>query len=128
MKLLIVDDHAGMRAMIRQLAALPDAAVRECDSGEAAIQLAREFEADVVTMDVRLPGLGGLEAARAILLNRPATRVVIVSAYDLLSLRSAARSAGAAGFVLKDHLENLALLFARFRESFTATEGGETKR
>jgi two-component system, NarL family, invasion response regulator UvrY len=122
MKLLIVDDHAGMRAMIRQLAALPDGAVRECDSGEAAIRLAREFAPDVVTMDVRLPGLSGLEAARTIRCDRPATQVVVVSAYDLPSLRVAARHVGAADFVLKDRLELLQQVLARFDAPAHATQ------
>lgn len=117
MKLLIVDDHAGMRAMIRQLAELPDAAVRECGSGEAAIEIAREFSPDLITMDVRLPGLSGLEATRAIRLARPATQVVVVSAYDLPGLRTAAYQAGATEFVSKDDLERLRPMLARMREN-----------
>ena len=114
MKLLIVDDHAGIRAMIRQLAALPDDAVIECTSAETAIVVARAFAPDIVTMDVRLPGLGGLEATRAIRASCPGTQVVVVSAYDQPALRSAAREAGADGFIAKDNLEQLRPVFARF--------------
>jgi DNA-binding NarL/FixJ family response regulator len=122
MKLLIVDDHAGVRTMIRQLAALPDEAVRECASGEAALHTVREFEPDIVTMDVRLPGLSGLEATRAIRASHPATQVVVVSAYDQPTLRSAAQQAGAFAFVPKDNLEKLRPLFARITPANNATQ------
>jgi len=107
MRLLIVDDHAGVRTMIRQLATLPDHAVRECATGEEAIRAVREFEPDLVTMDVRLPGIGGFAATRAICAIRPAARVVIVSSYDQPELRHAARAAGAADYVVKDNLGEL---------------------
>src|SRR4051812_12288064 len=107
MKLLIVDDHAGVRAMIRQLAELPENAVQECANGESALQVVADFQPDVVTMDVRMPGLSGLEATRAISTLCPAARVVVVSAYDQPTLRAAARQAGAVDFVPKDNLEKL---------------------
>ena len=66
MKLMIVDDHAGVRNMIRQFLAAPGDSFVECATGEAAVQAARDFRPDYVTMDVRLPDLSGLEAARAI--------------------------------------------------------------
>lgn len=115
MKLLIVDDHPGVRAMIRQLAAPQQPDVRECASGEAAIELVQTFQPDIVTMDVRLPGLGGLEAARAIATAWPAAQMIIVSAYDQPALRQAALHAGAVEFIPKDNLERLPPVFARFR-------------
>src|ERR1043165_4507089 len=115
MKLLIVDDHPGMRAMIRQVAAQPDDVVRECADGADALRLAREFCPDVITMDVRLPGLGGLEATRVLHAELPATEIVVISAYDQPAVRHVARHAGASGFVGKDQLDQLRPLFARFR-------------
>lgn len=112
MKLLIVDDHAGVRAMIRQLAALPAEAVRECACGEEAIRVAREFAPDVVTMDIRLPGLGGFAVTRVIRAVHPATRVVMVSSYDQPELRQAAHLAGAASYVVKDNLGQLRPILA----------------
>jgi DNA-binding NarL/FixJ family response regulator len=114
MTLLIVDDHAGVRTLIRQLAALPDSAVRECGSGEEALRLVRDLAPDVVTMDVRLPGLGGFATARAICMTHPAVKVVIVSSFDQPELRIAAHAAGAAGYVVKDNLNELHTLFLRF--------------
>lgn len=116
MKLLIVDDHTGVRALIRQLAALPDTAVRECGSGEQALEIVRAFAPDVVTMDVRLPGLSGLEVTRALRVASPAPSVVVVSAYNLPSVREAAHAAGATAFVAKDNLTELLPVFARLAD------------
>src|SRR5450432_1101729 len=107
LKLLIVDDHPGVRKMIRLLAALPHGAVRECATGEAAVRLAVEFAPDVITMDLRLPGLSGLAATRAICTARPEVKVLIVSSFDQPDLRRATIAAGASGFVAKDNLDEL---------------------
>jgi DNA-binding NarL/FixJ family response regulator len=106
MNLMIVDDHAGMRQMIRQIAGAP-AAVCECADGQEALARAGAFAPDFVTMDLRLPGISGLEATRAIVAAHPNARVVIVSTYDNAELRRAAAEAGASGFVAKDNLEEL---------------------
>ncbi len=117
MRLLIVDDHAGIRAMIREIAALPDPDVRECDSGETAIRLVREFCPDVVTMDARMPGIGGLDATREIKSAAPGVVVFVVSAHNQPSMRDAAIEAGATGFIAKDNLADLQPIFALFRNS-----------
>jgi len=111
-KLLIVDDHAGMRSMIRQLAGSAFE-VRECATGEEAVQLAHSFAPDIVTMDIRLPGLGGLNAIQAIRLAHPATYVVIVSTYDQPDLRRTAAALGAMGYVVKDNLGELRSLLTQ---------------
>ena len=82
MKLMIVDDHAGVRQMIRQMVAASGDIVQECSSGDEAVQVAAEFRPDLVTMDVRMPGLSGLEATRAILAVRSDVRVLM--AVDVL--------------------------------------------
>jgi DNA-binding NarL/FixJ family response regulator len=107
MKLMIVDDHAGMRAMIRQIAASPDDLVCECADGREAVRQVVEFAPDCVTVDLRMPGMNGLEATRAIVAHHPKAYVVIVSSYDQPELRRAATEAGAAGFVAKDNLHQL---------------------
>jgi DNA-binding NarL/FixJ family response regulator len=128
MKLLIVDDHAGVRTMIRQLAALPDGAVRECATGEEAVRLARDFAPDVVTMDVRLPGLGGFAATCAICTDHPTAKVVIVSAYDQPELRLAARAAGASAYVVKDNLNELHAMLPLYRASTQRSTGSAESR
>jgi CheY-like chemotaxis protein len=113
MKLLIVDDHPGMRELIRQLAALPAGAVRECADGREAVEVAREFRPDLVTMDLRLPELGGIEATRALRAVCPAASVIIVTTYDQPAMREAATTAGATHFVAKDNLAELRPMLAR---------------
>ena len=110
MKLMITDDHAGIRDMIRQIAGSPGDVVRECASGYEAVQLAGEFGPDWVTMDLAMPGIGGLEATRAIVSARPSTLVVVVSVHDQPELRRAAAEAGAFAFVAKDNLSELQAL------------------
>jgi len=115
MKVMIVDDHAGVRTMIRQLLAAPGDSFVECATGEAAVQTARDFQPDYITMDVRLPDLSGLEAARAIRDIHPASRLIIVTSYDQSFLRQTASEVGAIGYVLKDNLAELRSLLASGR-------------
>ena len=68
---------------------------------------ARDLEPDYVTMDVRLPDLSGLEAARAIRAIHPPSRVIIVTSYDQPFLRQTASEVGAIAYVLKDNLAEL---------------------
>ena len=107
MKLMIVDDHAGMRDMIRQIAASPGDEICECTRGSEAVQRVGTFAPDWVTMDLRMPGISGLDATRAIMTVRPSASIVVVSSYDIAELRSAASDAGAKGFVAKDNLHEL---------------------
>jgi len=107
MKMMIVDDHAGVRTMIRQLLAAPGDCFVECPTGEAAVQAARDFKPDYITMDIRLPDLSGLEAARAIRDIHPPSRVIIVTSYDQPFLRQSACEVGAVAYILKDNLAEL---------------------
>ena len=123
MKLMIVDDHPNMREMIRELAATADDTVCECASGDEAVQKAVEFAPDCVTMDLRMPGMTGFEATRAIVAAHPAVLVVIVSAFDQPVLRVAADAAGAFGYVAKDNLHELR---AQLRPSLNRAVGNPT--
>lgn len=106
-KLMIVDDHAGMRDMIRRLVAAPGDLVVECNSGDEAWKFASEFKPDCVTMDVSMPGLSAFEATRRIRGMHPAARVIFVSSHDLPDFRQAAQEAGAIGYVMKENLSEL---------------------
>jgi len=105
-RVLIVDDQALVRAGFRMiLDAQPDIeVVAEAADGEAAIRLSNRFRPDVVLMDVRMPGVDGLEATRRLLGDAPgpAPRVVILTTFDLDEYVYAAIQAGACGFLLKD--------------------------
>lgn len=115
MKLMIVDDHEGMRTTIRQLIAAPGDHVVECVSADEALAKYGEFKPDCVTMDVSMPGSCAFKATRAIRDAHPTARVVVVTSHDLPDYRRAAYEAGASGFVLKDNLSDLYLLVATKR-------------
>jgi DNA-binding NarL/FixJ family response regulator len=105
-RVLIVDDQALVRAGFRMiLEAQPDiAVVGEAADGETALRVAARFRPDVILMDVRMPGLDGLEATRRLLGSGEgvAPRVVILTTFDLDEYVYAALQAGASGFLLKD--------------------------
>jgi CheY-like chemotaxis protein len=107
MKLMIVDDNAGVRRMIRQIVAASGDTVQECSSGDEAVRLAAEFRPDFVTMDVRMPGLSGLDATRAILAARSDVRIVMVTNHDHPHLHDAATASGAIGLVSKENLDQV---------------------
>jgi two-component system chemotaxis response regulator CheY len=115
MNLLIVDDHEGMRRMIRQLVSGPGDVVHECASADEALQAFERFKPDCVTLDISMPGLCAFQAARAMRVAHPPARVVFVSSHDQPDFRRAAREAGAAGFVTKDNLSELYFIVAAKR-------------
>jgi DNA-binding NarL/FixJ family response regulator len=100
---LLVDDQALVRAGLRLiLDAEPDLeVVAEAGDGEEARRLAREREPDVILMDIRMPVLDGIGATERILADRPATRVVMLTTFDLDEYVVDAFRVGASGFVLK---------------------------
>src|SRR5436190_14088617 len=107
MKLMIVDDHDGARQMIREMLTFPDVVLCECASGEEAVKKANEFKPDWVTMDVRMPGLNGFQAATLIQEAYPATRIIILTTDNHPHLRHMARVVGAVGYFRKENLVEL---------------------
>ena len=100
----IADDQA----MVRQgfgalLAAQPDiSVVGDAANGRDAVRLVRSLAPDVVLMDVRMPELNGLDATREILARDTATKVLMLTTFDIDDYVYAALRAGASGFLLKD--------------------------
>ena len=103
-RLLIVDDHDLMRETTQvMLEGEPDLeVVGEAVNGRHALELCRRLRPDVVLMDVRMPEMDGLTAARAIKEEMPAISILMLSAYESEDYRREAASAGAAGYILKD--------------------------
>lgn len=104
-RVLIVDDQSLIRAGFRMLlTAYPDIeVVGEAGAGDAAVRAAREVRPDVILMDLRMPGVDGIEATRR--LTRDASRscrVVILTTFDDDDSVVGALRAGASAFLLKD--------------------------
>ena len=103
-RVLIADDQGLVRAGFRMiLEAQPDLeVVGEAADGEEAVALARLHQPDVVLMDIRMPRLDGIAATRAVVADRPDTRVLVLTTFDLDEYVYDALEAGASGFLLKD--------------------------
>jgi len=103
-RLLIADDQAIVRAGVAVIAgAEPDmTVVGEAADGLEAVAMARELRPDVVCMDIRMPGMDGIAATRAITADPSlSTEVLVVTTFDIDEDVFAALEAGAAGFLLK---------------------------
>ena len=102
-RVLLVEDHQvvreGLRALVRGEADLE--LVGEAEDGDRALALASTLHPEVVVMDVGLPGLGGIEAARRLGRAHPEIKVVMLSMHDDAATVDRALRAGARGYVLK---------------------------
>lgn len=96
-----------MRTLIRSLAESAPSVVEECADGETALALYSRIHPDWVLMDIKLGGMDGLTATRAIRRTDPHARVVIVTELDDEHYRRAAREAGASAYLLKENLLDL---------------------
>lgn len=103
-RLLLADDESLLRMAFRMVfEAEPDMEVAgEAGDGEEAARLARRLRPDVVLMDVRMPGVDGIEATRRIARDTPGARVLILTTFDLDEYAFAGLKAGAAGFLPKN--------------------------
>jgi DNA-binding NarL/FixJ family response regulator len=103
LRVLLVDDHALVRSAIRQALDAPDIeVVGEVRNAEEALELAPQLRPDVLLLDIDLPGMSGIEAARELAPRLPETRVVMLTvSTDRRDLLEAMRH-GAAGYLTKD--------------------------
>ncbi len=102
---LIVDDHPVTREGLRTALGMSDDAVvvvGEASSGQEAIDQARDLSPDVVFMDVRMPGMDGIEATRRIREASPETRIILITIDESRGAISEAIQAGVSGYLLKD--------------------------
>src|SRR5690349_7308341 len=102
-RILIADDHSVVRAGLRALLERNDQfrVVAEAETGEDAISKAREYKPDVAVLDIRMPGLSGIEACRQIVESVDGCKVIMLTSYAEDELLFAAVQAGASGYVLK---------------------------
>ena len=104
LRLVVADDQAMVRAGFRSLLNdEPDLeVVGEAADGEQAVAAVRRFRPDVALMDIRMPNVDGLEATRRIVADGLATRILILTTFDLDEYVYKGLRAGASGFLLKD--------------------------
>jgi DNA-binding NarL/FixJ family response regulator len=103
-RVLIADDHPlfreGMRGRLDRMGDI--AVVGEASDGDEAVRLSRELEPHVVLMDIKMPGLNGIEATREILRTNPRVGVLMLTMFEDDDSVFAAMRAGARGYLLKD--------------------------
>ena len=113
MTVLIVEDNAGVRRLLRRAIARIATRIWECGDGEEALAVYSEHLPDVVLMDVRMQIMDGLTATRQIRKFDPTARVIIVTDCEDEETREAAREAGASGFAVKQDLTTLEALIRK---------------
>ena len=103
-RILLVDDQALLRTGFRMVLEAENdfTVVAEAGDGAEAIALAASENPDVILMDVRMPGIDGIEATRQITAACPESRIIILTTFDLDEYAFGGLRAGARGFLLKD--------------------------
>ena len=108
-RVLVVDDHPIVRQGVRSLLATYTdiQIVAEAATPAAALAAARQFQPDVVLLDIRLPGMTGIEVSRKLAQDAPAARVIMLTNYDDDDYLIGALAAGAHGYLLKSVSDEL---------------------
>ena len=104
--IVIVDDHAVVRAGVRRLLEQEPLfeVIGEAESGEKAYQIFGELKPDVMVMDLSMPGMGGLESIRRILMRYEKAKILVLSMHEDLSFANQALKLGAKGYLTKNTL------------------------
>ena len=104
--IILVDDHAVVRAGVRRLLEQEPLfeVIGEAESGEKAYQTFGELKPDVMVMDLSMPGMGGLEAIRRILMRYEKAKILVLSMHEDLSFANQALKLGAKGYLTKNTL------------------------
>lgn len=120
-RVIIADDESVIRADLREmLTNLGYLVIGEVGDGQSAVNLARELKPDVVIMDIKMPDLDGIEAAR-LLTQEKIAPVLLLTAYSQRDLVDRAKEAGVVGYLVKPFREQeivpaIDIAFARFQE------------
>src|SRR5215813_1994084 len=109
--ILIVDDNAQLRALMREIVAEASnlQVVGEAADGAEAMQLVQALRPAIVLLDLIMPQVNGLEVLQWIKVERPETKVIIVTVHDEDAYRQAAETSGADAFLLKKNLGTVLL-------------------
>jgi DNA-binding NarL/FixJ family response regulator len=104
-RILIADDQRLILESLQMVIESVDAGllvVGTAHDGAQAVEVMKEVRADVVLMDIRMPGVDGIEATRRILDEYPSAKIIMLTTFDDKQLISEAMDAGAVGYLLKD--------------------------
>jgi len=114
-KVLIVDDHQLIRYGFKSLLDSTDdiEVIGEVGTGEAAIDFVKENPPNVILMDLRMPGIGGMEATRKLARSTPESRILVVTACDAEPFPSMLMQVGASGFLSKTASDDEMLVAVR---------------
>jgi len=104
--IVLVDDHAVVRAGVRRLLEQEPLfeVIGEAESGEKAYQIFGDLKPDVMVMDLSMPGMGGLESIRRILMRYEKAKIIVLSMHEDLSFANQALKLGAKGYLTKNTL------------------------
>jgi DNA-binding NarL/FixJ family response regulator len=102
-RLLLADDHEIVRKNLREIIELKTdcVIVGEAKDGLQAVRLAKEFEPDIAVVDISMPELDGLDAARQIRKESPHTKILILTMHDAAPIVAAIQQTGVHGYLLK---------------------------
>ncbi len=120
-RIVLADDESIIRMDLKEmLSSLGYAVVGEASEGESAVSLARELRPDLVILDIKMPGMDGIDAARVLTTERIAP-VLLLTAYSEKDLVERAKEAGVVGYVVKPFQEAdlapaIEVAMARYRE------------
>ena len=104
LKILIADDEHIEREILTDIICRRmehEAEVRTAENGRRAVEIATLWGADIVLMDIEMPGINGLDAVRQIMAQRPSTKVLFITAYSLFQYAHEAVRLGACDYILK---------------------------
>src|SRR5262245_43571629 len=128
MRMLIADDHARFRALLRSLLATVASEIIECANGAQAVAACRQRRPDCRLIDSRRPVMDGLEAIRLIRASDPAVRVLVVTNHGDAAFRQEAAALGVERFVLKEDLGQLRRLLQMSAPSHRGNEKDENEK
>ena len=102
-RLLLADDHELVRKSLREIIEFKTDCVIVCEAmdGLQAVQLAKEFAPDIAVVDISMPGIDGLDAARQIRKESPQTKILILTMHDAAPIIAKIQQTGVHGYLLK---------------------------
>ena len=100
-RILLADDHPGLQAVLREVLSEMGEVVGTVADGQLLVETAQRLKPDIIVTDISMPRMNGLEATRALQVCLPQSRVIILTSHQEPAFVTAAFTAGARGYVLK---------------------------